>query len=256
MDRLFRATSVARGAALVWLLVAAAAPASAQIPERFTNLQVLPRDISRADLVRTMRGWASDLGARCHHCHVGPENLQGMDFASDEKPTKRAAREMLRMLQTINTSVVPALPARDVARDGVTCYTCHRAQARPPLPLHEELFRKAQAGGAASAAEHYAELKRQHHGAGRYDFGPLPLVVVANRLVEAGRADDALVLARLNTEQHPQDPRAHVMLGETLSKRGEHEAAAASARRALEIQPGHEGALRLLEQLEAARPRR
>ena len=70
-------------------------PVAAQIPEEFTNLQLLPKDIEQRKLVRTMRDWAGGLGVRCNHCHVGPENLQGMDFASDEKRTKRAARKML-----------------------------------------------------------------------------------------------------------------------------------------------------------------
>ena len=77
-----------------------ASPASAQIPQTFTNLQVLPKDIPRAQLVSTMRGFAGALGVRCTHCHVGPDDLQGMDFATDEKESKKIARTMLRMVRT------------------------------------------------------------------------------------------------------------------------------------------------------------
>lgn len=71
--------------------------AAAQIPDAFENLQLLPKDINKGQLVGTMRGWATALGVRCTHCHVGPDNLVGMDFASDDKPTKRTARKMLEM---------------------------------------------------------------------------------------------------------------------------------------------------------------
>src|SRR5688500_13932467 len=63
----------------VFMTLAAAAPMprgdADQIPTEFKNLQVLPKDISRADLVQTMRQVATDLGVRCTHCHVGPDNL-------------------------------------------------------------------------------------------------------------------------------------------------------------------------------------
>lgn len=40
-----------------------------------TNLQVLPKDIPKAQLVQTMRGFAMGLGVRCEHCHVGNYEL-------------------------------------------------------------------------------------------------------------------------------------------------------------------------------------
>jgi len=43
----------------------------AQFPEKFTNLKVLPMDISRKELESTMRGFAFALNVRCNHCHVG-----------------------------------------------------------------------------------------------------------------------------------------------------------------------------------------
>ena len=39
--------------------------AHAQVPDRFTNLQVFAKDISRKDLVGAMRSWAGALGIRC-----------------------------------------------------------------------------------------------------------------------------------------------------------------------------------------------
>ena len=61
-----------------------ASTASAQIPDELKNLKVLPQDISQKDLVNQMRGFATGLGVRCHHCHVGEPgaSLEGYDFAS------------------------------------------------------------------------------------------------------------------------------------------------------------------------------
>src|SRR6187402_2128823 len=42
-------------------LVLAATSASAQIPDKFTNLKVLPKDTPKPELVKIMRGFAGDL---------------------------------------------------------------------------------------------------------------------------------------------------------------------------------------------------
>src|SRR5262245_47987825 len=88
--------------------------ASAQIPDKFTNLQVLPKDSSKLQLVTTMRGFASALGVRCTHCHSGgsPDTLQGVDFASDAKWEKRTARTMLRMVNALESDYLAHLEPR------------------------------------------------------------------------------------------------------------------------------------------------
>jgi Photosynthetic reaction centre cytochrome C subunit len=88
--------------ALVAAIVALGGRAGAQIPDTFENLKVLPKDIDKAHLVSLMRDVAGALGVRCNACHVGPEDLVEMDFASDEKRAKRVAREMFRMVNAIN----------------------------------------------------------------------------------------------------------------------------------------------------------
>jgi hypothetical protein len=75
-------------------------PAAEQFPEKFTNLKVLPKDISRAELQSTMRGFAFALNVRCEHCHVekaGGKKFE-MDFVADEKDAKKTARVMLEMI--------------------------------------------------------------------------------------------------------------------------------------------------------------
>ena len=76
---------------LLIVLLALTAGATAQIPDKFTNLQVLPKDTSKTDLVGIMRNYAGDLGVRCGFCHAGgdPNTLQGVNFASDENEKRR-----------------------------------------------------------------------------------------------------------------------------------------------------------------------
>ncbi len=47
-----------------------AAPGGGQTPPPPANLQVLPKDIPRPELLATMRGFAGGLGVMCNYCHV------------------------------------------------------------------------------------------------------------------------------------------------------------------------------------------
>ena len=64
------------------------APLCAQVPDEFTNLKVLDKDIGKQDLIGIMKGWAGGLGVRCNHCHVGPDNLQGLSLIHISEPTR------------------------------------------------------------------------------------------------------------------------------------------------------------------------
>ena len=75
-----------------------------QIPDKFENLKVIPKDVTRTQLVRQMRNMAGDLGVRCNYCHVGEseDNLIGYDFATDEKQEKKTARDMMKLVNELN----------------------------------------------------------------------------------------------------------------------------------------------------------
>ena len=105
------------------------------IPEKFTNLQVLPKDISRPDLVTMMRGFSGQTGSRCSTCHLGEEgnDLSTYDFASDVRPAKAVARKMMLMTRAINGPLLEGVGTPPAAgAQKVTCYTCHRG-AKTPL---------------------------------------------------------------------------------------------------------------------------
>src|SRR5262245_38676617 len=79
-------------------------PVSAQIPKKFENLRVLPKDISRDSLLTVMFGFADGLGVECGYCHTGgdPRTLIGVQFKSDDKPTKVRARAMYTITSQVN----------------------------------------------------------------------------------------------------------------------------------------------------------
>lgn len=104
--------------------------AADQLPQKFTNLKILPTEISPRDLVGIMKQFCFDLDVRCEYCHVGEGNdLSKFDFASDARPAKASARVMLKMVSAINDDHLKTLP--QPASQKVTCFTCHRGAAKP-----------------------------------------------------------------------------------------------------------------------------
>jgi len=68
------------------------------VPDTFTNLQVLPKDIAKQDLVAIMKSFSFTTDQRCNFCHVATDDLSEADFPSDEKEQKKKARELLRAI--------------------------------------------------------------------------------------------------------------------------------------------------------------
>jgi hypothetical protein len=89
-----------------------AAPKKPVIPDTYTNLQVLPKDIKKPDLLPIMKSFAITMEVRCMHCHAVTDDLSSGDFASDEKPTKLAARKMLAAILEVQKKYPAAPPAQ------------------------------------------------------------------------------------------------------------------------------------------------
>jgi tetratricopeptide (TPR) repeat protein len=196
-----------------------------------------------------MRNIAGSLGVRCAHCHVGPDDLQGMDFASDQKPSKVAARAMLRMVRAINNDFMSTLPAGDAARQPVTCITCHRRSTKPPRPLPDVLLSTINASGIPAAIEQYKKLRAEALESGLYDFREPSLNIVATSLRDQKRLAEALEILRLNAELFPRSVNAQVALGDVAAQLGDVALATSAFRRALEIDPENAAARRGLENL-------
>jgi hypothetical protein len=89
-----------------------APPKKTFIPEIYINLQVLPKDIKKPDLIVIMKSFALTMNVRCSHCHVATDDLSSADFPNDEKPTKAAARKMLGAILEVQRKYPAAPPAK------------------------------------------------------------------------------------------------------------------------------------------------
>ena len=225
---------------LVLLVLCLSAPGSAARaqgkfpPDSFTNLKVLPKNIDQRTLIGTMRGFALALGVRCTYCHVGPEGapLDSLNFASDDKRTKRVARVMLHMVQHINEEHLADVPDRPVPHVVVRCATCHRGLARPRL-LDEELTLVLADSGLTVVVRRYRALRERYYGGGAYDFGEIVLNDLARAEQRAGRTDNAIGLLSLNAEFNPRSAFIPAALGEVYLQKGDTAMAIASYRAAL-----------------------
>ena len=210
-----------------------------QIPSTFTNLQIIPADSTRAQVVGIMRNFASGLGVRCDHCHVGdnPDTLEGFDFASDAKETKRVARAMMRMVGEINGTFIPATGRAAESLIEVTCVTCHHGTTRPQT-LGQVMTAAYEEGGGDAAVARYRELREQYYGSAVYDFGRGALTGLAESIAQEKRdLDTASRLFELNIEFFPDWGYNYYMLGQTQASAGDRPAAIASLERAIELEP-------------------
>lgn len=187
------------------LLLAIASVASAQIPEKFSNLQFFPKDIERRALIDRMRDFSGSLGVRCEFCHVGeggPE-LKNMDFASDDKETKRTARRMLVMMTAIQKDYIALLGRERPVQ--VDCFTCHHGVSRPEA-IEDLVEETLESSGIEAALTRYRSLREEHYGSAAYDFSEIPLNRLGERLIRAGKAEAAVAVLGLNAEFHRDSP--------------------------------------------------
>lgn len=97
------------------------------------NLQVLPSDTSRADVLVVMRGFTQGLGVQCGYCHAEGQGGRN-DFASDDKPAKKTARLMMQMVTRVNETIASGVGKPEPELTKVQCATCHRGEAIPKVP--------------------------------------------------------------------------------------------------------------------------
>ena len=111
--------------------------------KKFSNLQVLPQNISGHQLDSIMDTYNRALKVNCDFCHKPATNLTGLPVAngnddySADNPMKENARRMMRMTIDINKTNFnfdSAAKKPDYLLNVVTCNTCHRGN---PYPAHE-----------------------------------------------------------------------------------------------------------------------
>lgn len=111
------------------------------------NIKVL-NGMPASQLIPVMNYFAASLGRRCNYCHVN--NNGQWDYASDAKPEKNTARDMVKLVLDNNKNL------QTLKLDQIACYTCHRGrnspQSVPVLPLPLPSPPSGNPGGGAGAA--------------------------------------------------------------------------------------------------------
>ncbi|MBI5868427.1 MAG: c-type cytochrome [candidate division Zixibacteria bacterium] len=156
----------------------------AQMSEKFTNLKILPKDISRDELEKTMHGFTEGLGVHCSHCHVRPQGQQRgePDWASDAKPEKQTARVMMEMMKRITGTELAKITTNRPDHVVFSCRTCHRGQARP-WQIQDVLATAYRAGGFDSLTSRYESIRKKYYGTDTYDLGEQMLPDLAETII-------------------------------------------------------------------------
>ncbi|MEO8257879.1 MAG: c-type cytochrome [Acidobacteriota bacterium] len=237
-------------------------PAAAVAPQ---NLQVLPKETTQPQVLQAMQQFTAALGVQCSHCHVQAAAAPGgrgdagggrgrggaapaFDFASDDKPQKKTARQMMLMVREINPKVVAATGRAETAAARVGCVTCHRGVAIPRT-LAELLDQTTTEKGTPAAIAQYRDLRRQYFGAQAYDFSEATLVTYAQRATTADKADDAIAWLQLNLDFFPQSSRTYIGLSQAQQKKNDKDGAIKSLEKAVELDPLNAVVKRQLDQL-------
>jgi hypothetical protein len=227
---------------------------NAQLPDKFTNLQYFPKTIDRERLVQTMRGFSFSLGVRCEYCHAGKggDGLEKMDWASDEKDTKKAARAMLRMVDSINSDYIAKLGSQTQNR--VSCVTCHHGLSKPRgiAPTLDETLEKK---GIPEALAQYKELRKSYYGGAQYDFSETPLNQLSEGLLHDRKTREAVALMEMNAELNaPLSTWGQSVEAMAHAANKDFEKAKADFQRILEKDPQNQWAKKQLEELSQKNP--
>jgi hypothetical protein len=200
-----------------------------------------------------MQAVAAALGVTCDYCHAGRGGEPRLTAAG--KPILEVGREMIAMTASLNATVRAATGKTEREAASVTCITCHRG-VTIPRPLTDILLVTGVREGADAAVKQYRDLRSRYYARGAYDFGEETLLSVARRLANA-RPEVAIPLAELNMEFFPKS--VNTLVAKAIAQAGrDDEAAVATLRQALELDPGNgeiQGRLYQIEEILARRRR-
>jgi len=239
-----------RSPAVVLSIVLVTAAAQAQNRPKPENLQYFPQDIGEQALIQRMREFSFALGVRCQYCHTGGDGIsfEGVVFKSDDKPAKRKARAMLRMVDDINGKLLAAIPDRASPAVKVDCVTCHHGL---PLPktLATVLTEKIDKDGIDAAVAEYKRLRASTMESGTFNFAQWSMNELGRALGEAGKRDAAIAMLRLNAEYYPKSAAIDLQLVDLYLAKGDKENAIERLTQAIAKEPNNEAAKRRLEEL-------
>jgi len=217
-------------------------------PPPMTNLQIFPKDTPRPQVIATMQAFTQALGVQCNYCHVQEGRGGRNDMASDEKPTKKAARGMMVLAREINAKLPEAVGKSADATTRVGCATCHRGVPVPKL-LADIVTDAAATGGSAAGLAKYKELREKFYGGQSYDFSEGSLVAIGQRANAAGKADDALAYLQANVDYYPKSARSYLLMSQAHMAKQDKAGAVKDLEKALDFDPANAQAKNQLETL-------
>jgi len=213
---------------------------------------------------------APALGVQCTYCHApapappppadgapppaaagrGRGGAAQLDFASDDKPEKKIARNMLRMVNEINSTLGAGLgkPATEVVK--VQCVTCHRGVDQPKQ-LSAILMQTMLSKGEGAAIAKYRDLRNVYYGMQAYDFTEPTLVRLAQESLANNKPDDATAWLKLNLEFYPKSAPSYVTMSQVHIRKNDRPSAIRDLEQALTLDPDNMQTKRLLDQLKA-----
>jgi hypothetical protein len=118
----------------IFTIIGIAATKAPEEEHLYKNLKVLPKNTTKEQLDKVMDNFKVSLGVKCNFCHAPSKDtaVHHPDFASDEKPEKNIAREMMKMTAKINKKFFADNKNEQGERvAAVECMTCHHGKERP-----------------------------------------------------------------------------------------------------------------------------
>ena len=217
-------------------------------PPPMTNLQIIPKDTPRPQVIAQMQAIAASLGVACNYCHVQEGRGGRNDMAADEKPAKKAARGMMLLTRDINAKLPEAVGKSADASTRVGCATCHRGVPIPKL-LTDVVTEAAAAGGSTAGLAKYKELREKFYGGQSYDFSENGLLQIAQRANAANKPDDAVAYLQANLEYYPKSARSYLLMSQAHMAKQDKAAALKDLEKAIELDPNNAQAKAQLENL-------
>ena len=221
------------------------------------NLQVLPKDLTRGEVVGRMRIIAASLGVRCEFCHVqvtGPDGRQQDDNAADDKETKKTAREMMKMVNDINDKYLIAGMGKNLSdRQRVSCETCHHGLSKPRT-IQAALIDAIEAKDADSAIALYRDLRGKYYGRAAYDFGESAILLLVPQGTPPIPRPAAVALLKLNLEFYPQSVPTFQSLSQQFLQLGDTASAVEALNKAIAIAPDNQQLKNMLNRIKGTRP--
>jgi hypothetical protein len=213
-----------------------------------SNLQVMPKDIPRDQLIAGMQTIAQALGVQCNYCHVQEGRGGRNDFATDEKPAKKTARQMMIFARELNEKLPAAIGKAPNDTTRVGCVTCHRGLAIPET-LQQTLARSVTQKGLEGAIADYRTLRTKYTGTMAYDLSENGLITMGQAAINGDRADNAIGWLNLNLEFYPKSSRTYQVLAQAHQKKNDKDNAIKALEKAVELDPNNNQAKQQLQQL-------